>query len=234
MSIRKRKADDVNNNVSDEQPKRITPPVVKSAKKSSEKMKKQSSGSKSAKKKTESKTSNKETDKGKERYFKLIDAKTKKPYGRYTGDTPKQAASKGFTKILQKLKGEGKNPPKQSTIYLRESTRGSAKKYYGYEASRLKLEEPQQLVITNKENGETKTITYNFRNRIKKVPVPDEISGPKKNRSTKKLTGSKGPKKESSKSAKSKSASKKSSKALSKSKKGSGGKNTSVKKTVDA
>jgi len=121
----------------------------------------------------------------------LIDAKTGRSYGRYTGDTPKQAASKGFTKMLQKLKSEGKNPPKQSTIYLRESTRGSARKVYGYEASRQKLPEPQQLEIKDKETGETKVIVYHFRNKIKKVPVPEQIGGAKSARSAKKNSVSK-------------------------------------------
>jgi len=110
------------------------------------------------------------------RFFKLIDIKTGKSYGRYTGDTPKQAASKGFTKMVHKLKVVGKTPPKKTTIYLRESTRGSLKKYYGYEASRLKLDEPQVLTITG-DDGVEKDITYNFRNKIKKVSVPEQIGG---------------------------------------------------------
>lgn len=111
------------------------------------------------------------------RYFKLINERTGKASGRYTGDTPKQAASKGFTKILQKLKAEGKKLPKQSTIYLRESTRNSARKVYGYEARRVRLPEPQTLEIVDKETGERKTIVYKFRNKIKKVQVPEQIGG---------------------------------------------------------
>jgi len=146
-----------------------------------------STGTKNAK--GNSRTANK--DKKNDRYFKLIDAKTGRSYGRYTGDTPKQAASKGFTKMLQKLKVGGKTAPKQSTIFLRESTRGSARKIYGYEASRLKLPEPQELIITDKISGEEKTITYHFRNKIKKVPVPEQIGGAKTSRATKKNAGSK-------------------------------------------
>ena len=158
---------------------------VKSAKSGSKSAK---SGSKSAK--VAPKAAKKEAS---DRYFKLINPKTGKSYGRYTGDTPKQAASKGFTKMLQKLKNDGKSTPKQSTtIYLRESTRGSARKVYGYEASRLKLPSPQELVITDKETGEEKTIVYHFRNKIKKVPVPEMIGGAKTARSAKK--GSKGSK----------------------------------------
>lgn len=126
-------------------------------------------------KKTAGKQKGGNTQKPTERYFKLIDAKTGKSYGRYIGGTPKQAASKGYTKMLQKLKANGKKAPAHSVIYLRESTRGSARKVYGYEAARIRLPEPQELVITDKETGKEKTITYNFRNKIKKVAVPDNV-----------------------------------------------------------
>lgn len=128
-------------------------------------------------------------DEGRERYFKLIDSKTGKSYGRYTGETPKQAASKGFTKLLQKLKEKGKHAPKQSIIYLRESTRGSMRKIYGYEASRQKLDSPQELKIRDKETGQKKIITYHFRNKIKKVHVPEQFGGAKYARSNKKSSG---------------------------------------------
>ncbi|MEM3063476.1 MAG: non-histone chromosomal MC1 family protein [Nitrososphaerota archaeon] len=134
-----------------------------------------------------------------ERYFKLIDVETGKSYGRYTGDTPKQAASKSYTKLLQKLREEGKALPKQSTIYLRESTRGGAKKIYGYVATRQRLREPQNLEIIDKESGNKKTITYHFRNIIKKVPVPEQIGGlfasksrKSQNRTSKKVGKTKG------------------------------------------
>ena len=124
--------------------------------------------------------SKKGVDKGKKRFFKIIDAKTGASCGRYTGETPKQAASKGFTKLHQKMKEEGKAPPKQTIIYLRESTRNSARKIYGYEAFRQKLKEPQKLTITDKNTGEEKEIVYRFRNKIKKVAVPDQIGGIKR------------------------------------------------------
>ena len=128
-----------------------------------------------------------------ERYFKLVDPKTGESKGRYTGDTPKQAASKGYTKMLQELKREGKKAPKQSTIYLRESTRGSARKVYGYEAMRQKLPEPQELNIVDKVTGEEKTIVYHYRNKIHKVAVPEQLGGAKtgKKPAAKKAAGSK-------------------------------------------
>jgi len=143
-----------------------------------------------------------------DRYFKLIDAKTLKSYGRYTGETPKQAASKGFTKLLQKFKEQKKNPPKEMTIYLRESTRGSNRKVYGYSAIRQKLDEPQELEIKDKETGEVKTITYQYRNKIKKVAVPEQIGGAVKRPAKKvaKKAGSKTAKKSASKKASKKTA----------------------------
>lgn len=205
--------------------------------KSAQERSKKSSNSKSAK------PARGGSDKDKERYFKLIDAKTGRSFGRYTGDTPKQAASKGYTKMLQKLRTEGKNPPKQSTIYLRESTRGSLRKVYGYEASRQKLPEPQELVIEDKVSGEKKTIVYHYRNKIKKVVVPEQIGGAKTSRSGKKSSstkkGASGSKKGTTgKSAdtkkQTKTVTKKTSTKISGSKKGSSGKSAPAKKAQSA
>lgn len=121
---------------------------------------------------------------GSERYFKLMN-KDGTTYGRYVGDTPKQAASKGYTKFLQKLKVDKKKIPGETIIYLRESTRGSNRKVYGYSASRVKLDEPQELNILDKVTGETKKIVYNYRNRIKKVAVPEQLGGLAKKKSSK-------------------------------------------------
>lgn len=128
-------------------------------------------------KKVQTKSKGKKKNKEGERFFKLIDPKTGKSHGRYTGETPKQAASKGYTKLVQKLKAKKKPIPKQTTIYLRESTRNGNKKIYGYQASRIKLDEPQLLEIKDKITGKMKPITYHYRNKIKKVPVPDQIGG---------------------------------------------------------
>jgi hypothetical protein len=106
------------------------------------------------------------------RYFKALYPNSGKYCGRYTGVTPKQAASKAFTKLLQIKKREGSEIPTSMPIYLRESTRGSSRKVYGYEASQQKLSEPQQLIITDKETGTEKTIEYSYRNSTKKIYPP--------------------------------------------------------------
>lgn len=138
-----------------------------------------------------------ETEKG-DRYFKLIDPETGLSFGRYTGDTPKQAASKGFTKMVQKLKKQKESIPKHSIIYLRESTRGRGRKIYGYKATRVQLPKPQKLTITDPKTKKKKVIVYRYRNKIKKAGVPEDIlNAPKINRVSKKTGGSKTAKKRS-------------------------------------
>jgi hypothetical protein len=170
---------------------------------------KRSSGSKTAKsskgsttsgsKNTGSKASGRagRTRKTGNRFFKMIDAKTMQTTGRYTGVTPKQAAGKGYTKYIQKLKQNKQPIPASTTIYMKESTRGSFRKVYGYTASRQKLQQPQALTIKGPD-GEEKQIVYHFRNRIKKVTgdLPPQLGGARsksgsKSKSSKKSTGSK-------------------------------------------
>ena len=88
------------------------------------------------------------------RYFKGVDPKTGELTGRYSGLTPKQGASKYYTKITQKYRKNGKKPPKHTKVYIRESTRQRKKKIYGYTCESVTLDEPQTVTITNKETGE--------------------------------------------------------------------------------
>ncbi len=147
-----------------------------SKKPATKKTKAKKAGSKTAKKASGSKKKHE----GTVRYFKRIDGKTLKSHGRYTGVTPKQAASKGFTKMVQKYKKSGKAVPKSLTIFLRESTRGSSGKVYGYTAERQKLSTPQELTIVDTLSGDEKKITYEYRNKIRKGVIPDQIGGMKK------------------------------------------------------
>ena len=54
-------------------------------------------------------------------------------------------------------------------MYLGETTIGSQGKTYGFEASRIELVDTQTLEIIDSATGEKKTISYNFRNQIKKI-----------------------------------------------------------------
>lgn len=160
------------------------PSSKRSSSKSSKTSKKLVSGSKTSSKKNKSKTSQRGGE-VKDRYFKIVDAKTGESHGRYVGKTPKQAGSKAYTKIKNKYKQSGGKIPKSTTLFLRESTRGKAKKIYGYTASSIKLDKPQKLTITDKITGEPKTIVYRFRNKIKRFPVPEQLGGLVKKSSSK-------------------------------------------------
>jgi len=101
------------------------------------------------------------------RYFKVID-ETGEPVGRYTGTTPKQAASKAFAKMVRNAK-ENNVEITNTNIILRESTRGSNRNTYGYVATREKLDNPVTLQITNANTGEPKNIVYRYKNNIRKT-----------------------------------------------------------------
>ena len=100
------------------------------------------------------------------RYFEVIN-ETGKTTGRYTGTTPKQAASKAFTKMVRNAK-ENNVEITNTDIILRESTRGSNRKNYGYVATREKLDNPVTLQITDANTEEPKNIIYHYKNNIKR------------------------------------------------------------------
>jgi len=161
------------------------------------------------------------------RFFKAIDNAGGPSIGRYTGGTPKQAASKAFTKMVRKMKAlDGKVPKQPVKLYIKESTRRGPQKMYAYSASRNKLKVPQELIITDKMTGEEKKITYRYRNNIRKIPLPSEMIGGAKKYKANKKTDTKSGSKSSSKSG-SKSVSKSGSKSGSKSVSKSGSKTSS-------
>jgi hypothetical protein len=150
------------------------------------------SGSKTAKSKS-SKTS--KGAKKSKRYFKLVNTKTGEFHGRYVGDTPKQAASKSFTKLVQSYKKNNKKIPGKMSLVIRESTRGKNRKYYAYDATRVKLDTPSQLNIKDA-SGNNKRIVYHYRNVVRKIKVPEELANKAKptKKSTKKGTKAAGSK----------------------------------------
>jgi len=74
-----------------------------------------------------------------QRYFKLVDPDTGYLYGRYTGDTPKQAALKALIILLQKSKSNETDETKQTIVNIKECTRGYPKKIYRYLATKEKI-----------------------------------------------------------------------------------------------
>lgn len=78
-------------------------------------------------------------------YFKLVDINTNKSYGRYVGETPKQAANKAFINIM---KNKNNELIEGIPFYIKESTRGSDnKKIYKFVGSRVKLGNYKALIV---------------------------------------------------------------------------------------
>ena len=124
------------------------------------------------------------------RTYKVFNEKDGSYHGRYTGDTPKQAANKAFTKIYRSLQQNGGKTPKGAIkLTIKETTRTSGSKKYRqhvYEASRVKLPQPESVKIRGGD-GTEKIISYNYRNQIKKVEMrdirtPEQKAGAKKKR----------------------------------------------------
>ena len=111
-----------------------------------------------------------------QRYFKVIDEHTGELFGRFSGQTPKQAASKAFTKICQINKRNGIDMPTDINISMRESTQQSNKKMYRYVASRTELDNPMEFEIKG-EGGSIRKITYLYKNTITKIRVPKNMTG---------------------------------------------------------
>lgn len=112
------------------------------------------------------------------RYFKIVGTDGQMT-GRYSGSTPKQAASKAFTKVLQQNQmitdGNDRDSCIETTkIILRESTRGSNRKMYAYTASRIKLSEPNRMEIRDVHSGKSTYIEYDYQNKVKEIPVPEQ------------------------------------------------------------
>lgn len=114
-----------------------------------------------------------ESKESKQKYYRICNEKGD-PAGRYTGTTPKQAASKAFTKLFNKRVKDGKGEPKGAmTLTVRESTRGSTTRYreHVYSAERVKLDKPEVVVINKGKGDLEKKIEYSHRNVLKKVEM---------------------------------------------------------------
>jgi hypothetical protein len=83
--------------------------------------------------------------------------------GRYAGTTPKRAASKAFTHMIQKLDQNQLLIPNNIPICLQEVTLNSGHKTYKFIGSRQLLSNPETLKLANGQE-----ITYMYRNHIRK------------------------------------------------------------------
>lgn len=87
--------------------------------------------------------------------------------GRYCGRKPKQAAVKGLTKIMKRVKETGGDTSKPVFFGIKECTRRSKHKIYFYNGQRVKLDNPMPVPI-GKGEGQKKII-YQFQNDVKKA-----------------------------------------------------------------
>ena len=108
----------------------------------------------------------------KERYFKLLNANGTSS-GRFSGMTPKQAASKALTSLLRESRG-GSGTNTEYRINMVETTRGADReKEHIFIGSRIALDQPEEVVIRGP-GGESKSITYGFRNKLERVKAGEE------------------------------------------------------------
>lgn len=107
-----------------------------------------------------SKASSVEDDKT--RYFKASDPKMSKgeSFGRFTGKTPKQAASKAFTSLVKERAEKGMPTKGKIHFSVTETTRGGKGKVGHYVGERVKLNPPTEVKIGDK------VIRYEYQNRV--------------------------------------------------------------------
>ena len=102
----------------------------------------------------------------KKRTFK-IKLENDKFCSRITGNTPKQAASKALTLLINQKKTQGKTVKGKIAFTIKETTRGSKGKEYTYMGEKVKLKQPTTYKIKSA-SGETKEIVNRFKNIIEK------------------------------------------------------------------
>ena len=102
-------------------------------------------------------------DKKKSRSFK-IKIGEEKAYGRYTGESPYQAANKALSELIRKKKKDGDTTAGKINFTLIESTKGSKNKEHEYIGKRISLKKP--ITYQTKDGLD---VTKKFKNELKKV-----------------------------------------------------------------
>ncbi len=108
------------------------------------------------------------------RYFKVKDGSDGQTVCKCSGETPTQAASRAYGKIIRMNKNNEKDTPTSMNIYLREITKMSPKGTFGFIASSKKLDQPVEFEIMDKD-GNAKTTICTHRHDVKSIPVPEHI-----------------------------------------------------------
>ena len=128
---------------------------------------------KAAKQEVEADGEEGEQEKGK-RYFHCVykgnDGKVVRA-GRYCGKKPKQAARKALSRVVEK---NGVEDGKTLVFLIKECTRGSKKKMYAYNGSRVPLQEPVKVELKKlNKDGKPVVLTYKHANNVKKVALAE-------------------------------------------------------------
>ena len=100
----------------------------------------------------------------KNRSFKVKEVSDTKAYGRYTGDSPYQAANKALSELIRRRKKAGKSTTSKINFTLIESTKGSKHRQHQYTGKRLKLKVP----ITY-ETKEGTVVEKKYKNQLRKI-----------------------------------------------------------------
>lgn len=102
-------------------------------------------------------------DKRRSRSFK-VKLGDDKPYGRYTGESPYQAANKALSELIRKNKKDGNSTAGKINFTLIESTKGSKNKEHQYVGKRVSLKKP--ITYQTKDGVD---VTKKYKNELKKV-----------------------------------------------------------------
>lgn len=108
-------------------------------------------------------------DKRRSRSFKVKEDGEDKAYGRYTGESPYQAANKALSELIRKRNKDGKTTQSKIDFTLIESTKGSKHREHQYVGKRLKLKTPIEY-----QTKDGVTVTKKFKNELRKVKKSDQ------------------------------------------------------------
>ena len=91
-------------------------------------------------------------------------------HGCFVGRTPRQAASKAFTRLMKHKEYQNEHDENEHvTFYIKEITRGSKRQYkkYGYSGKRITLDNPREVDIGR--GNYRRTIKYKHKNKIARL-----------------------------------------------------------------
>ena len=110
-------------------------------------------------------------DKKKNRSFKVKLSSEGKAVGRYTGDSPYQAANKALSEIVRKREKGKQAVTGKINFGLIESTKNSSHREHLYVGKRIKLKKPIKYQI-----GGGTEIIKKFKNELRKVKKCDSAN----------------------------------------------------------